>query len=121
MADLQGQKSNMLQLIDALKSELAKELALAESDPNMNYFLGDYSKTVRTRMDQLVDDIRGLDKQMDALRETIRDAFTEQKKFELALENHEKREREKSERRETAEMDEVAGNQHTRRQEEHQS
>ena len=63
-------------------------------------------------------EIRVLDTHMMKLQAEIADAFREVKKFEIAQDNIKKRAEEAEKRKETIMLDEVAGQQHRRKQEE---
>lgn len=118
LGSLENQKAQLQQAIVNLRQEVERELQAAMRQPEMGQFFGEYSKRARARQADLEKEIARLDKEMDTLRDTIAAAFAEQKKYEIALENHKRREKEEQQRRENEIMDEIAGQQHQRRQDE---
>ena len=116
LGSLENQKAQLQQAIINLKNEVEGEMQAAIAQPEMAPYFGEYSKRARAREADLQKEIAKIDKEMNTLRDTIASAFAEQKKYEIALENHKQREKEKQARRETEMMDEIAGQQHLRKQ-----
>ncbi len=67
------------------------------------------------RRKKLHETIANLGLAIDTARAEVREAFQEVKKYELARDNHERREREKVARREQNELDELGANMHQRK------
>ncbi|MDE3060615.1 MAG: flagellar FliJ family protein [Pseudomonadota bacterium] len=118
MALLESQKSQLKQVIAALKEELAMEMQLAEKQPEIAHFYGDFAKRMQKRQAEVESEIVSIDKQMEKLAGEMAEAFSELKKFEIAAENERKRIKKEKARRETILLDEIAGQQHRRRAEE---
>ncbi len=76
--------------------------------PNINF-------TALERRKKLRESIADLGLAIDAARAEVREAFQEVKKYELARDNYERREREKVARREQRELDELGANMHRRK------
>ena len=67
------------------------------------------------RRKKLGESIAKLELAIDAARAEVHEAFQEVKKYELARDNHERRERAKAARREQRELDELGPNMHQRK------
>ena len=117
MADLQQQKDDMRQAIANLQREMIEEMQSAQQQPHMSQFYGGFASRIRARQEEYEQSMSGLDTQMDELRDTIRDAFAEIKRYELALEAAKQREKQAATRRETIEMDDIAATQFVRKEE----
>lgn len=118
MAALENQKSRLEQAILHLRQEVEAEMVKAAQTPEMGNFFGGFARRMQQREQELRAEIVKLDAQMQALAGEIRTAFAELKKYEIALENAQAREREAAARRETEAMDEIAARQHDRKREE---
>jgi len=117
MTALENQKAQLEQAIVNLRQEVETEMHLASQRPEMGNFFGGFAKRMRQRELDLHAEIAKVEQQMLALAEEISIAFTELKKYEIALENAKQRAREVAARRETEAMDEIASQQHHRKQE----
>ncbi|MBY0406429.1 MAG: hypothetical protein K2Q01_01965 [Rickettsiales bacterium] len=115
---LETAKAQKEQAIIQLRQEVEREMHMASQRPEMGNFFGGFAKRMRLREQELHAEILKTDKEIDAMREEIAKAFAEQKKYEIALENAKLREKEKLARLETIAMDEIASQQHNRKQEE---
>lgn len=113
---LQEQKSRHERKIEEHSEELKREISLAAEMADMSGFFGNYSEAIKQKRRDLKNQIKKLDLKMDVLAEKVREHFSEQKKYEIALEEEIKREKKKIEKREQAFMDEVAARQHALRQ-----
>ncbi len=116
MASLENQKARLLQASKKLDDELQQEIAAASRQPEMSGFFGGFAKRIRNRQDDIAREIKKLDAAMTKLQEEIAEAFRELKKFEIAQENAKKRAQEEEKRKETILLDEVAGQQHRRKE-----
>jgi flagellar export protein FliJ len=113
----QNQKEQLKLAILALRQEVEMEMHTASQRPEMGNFFGGFAKRMRARESELYAEIEKLDKQMETLQAEIILAFAELKKYEIALENAKERARVTAARRETEAMDEIASQQHHRKQE----
>jgi len=118
MAALENQKSQLLLLSAKLREELASEIKQASKNPEMGSFFGDFSKRMQKRQEEIAGEVRQLEKQMAELNIHIIEAFSELKKFEIALDNAKKRAEAEEKRKEAIQMDEIAEQQHRRKMEE---
>jgi flagellar biosynthesis chaperone FliJ len=117
MAALEKEKSDLEFAVITLQEELQREIAMAEKQPDMAQFFGDFAKRIQNRQQQLAVEIKSVDKKIEMLREEITVAFGELKKYEIALENDRRRKLEEQNRKDTIVLDEIAGQQHRRKQE----
>ena len=117
MGALENQKNQLLLLSKTLHEELVREMELATKTPEMQNFFGDFAKRIKNRQTEIAKEVQALDKQMDALRAEISEAFSELKKYEIALENANLRLAQAEQRKETIELDEIASQQHIRKTE----
>lgn len=113
---LQEQKSRHERKIEEHTEELKREISLAAEMVDMSGFFGNYSESIKQKRRDLKKQIEKLDLKMDALAEKVREHFSEQKKYEIALEEQVKREKKKQDMREQVFLDEVAARQHMQRQ-----
>ncbi len=112
MVQLENQKTELQQASVNLQKELEQEMQMAKKQVEMSGFFGGFAKRIQKRQDEIAQEIRSLDKQMTKLNDEIAEAYGELKKFEIALENAKRRASENERRKETIEMDEIAGQQH---------
>ncbi len=82
-----------------------------------NYF-GEFAKRIKARQELLREEIIIIDAKIAQLNEEIFIAFTELKKFEIALENAKQKKAAEENRKETIMLDEVASQQYHRKQQE---
>lgn len=117
MGALVSQRTQLEELSTKLQQELLREMEMAGKQPEMGSFFGGFARRIQTRQEGIATEMRSLDEQMAALREEIAMEFGELKKFEIARENARKRAEAEASRKETIALDEIAGQQHRRRQE----
>jgi flagellar export protein FliJ len=112
MGSLESQKGQLLAMVERIRDEMKREIELAQKNAELGMLFGDYVKRIRAREVAAHKEVKELEKKMDVLREEIRDAFIELKKFETARDNRKKELRQKADRRETEQLDEIAGQRH---------
>lgn len=117
MVALENQKAQLLQASAKLDEELQSEIKLASKTPEMGQFFGGFSNRIKNRQQEIVFEVKKLDKQIDELNIEIGIAFSELKKYEIALANAKQREKAAHERKLTIEMDEIAQQQFGRKTE----
>ncbi len=117
MAALENQKIQLLQASARLDEELASEIKTASKTPELGQFFGGFSNRIKNRQLDIAREVAKLDKQIETLNNEIRDAFSELKKFEIALENAKFKLKAAQERMLTIEMDEIAQQQFSRKTE----
>lgn len=118
LGNIELQKTELQQTSAKLHEELLSEMELAKKQTEMSAFFGDFAQRIKNRQAQLAQEITALDKQMEKLREEISIAFGELKKYEIALENAKQSQRAEQNRKETIILDEIAAQQHRRKQRE---
>jgi len=116
MGSLENQKSQFEQASKKLQEELHNEMSLAKKQPEMSGFFGDFAKRIKKRQEVIANEIRKIEQQMEKLRDEIAIAFGELKKYEIALENSKARAKDEQNRRDTIQLDEIAGQQHRRKE-----
>lgn len=114
---LENQREEIHTIINGLSNQLRDELKAAQTMPEMAHFFGDYSVTIKKRQEMMHGHLRRLEAELMKLADQIRERFSEMKKYELVLANHEKRAREAANKREQQAMDEVAIRGYIRRHE----
>ncbi len=115
---LENQKQQLLDTSKKLNDELQNEMKIAAQKPEMGGFFAGFSKRIQERQKVLAQEVRKLDQQIAKLTDEARIAFGEVKKYEIAKANAEKRAAKERARKETIELDEIAGNQDRRRKKE---
>ncbi|MDX2112560.1 MAG: flagellar export protein FliJ [Alphaproteobacteria bacterium] len=118
LGNLEGQKAQLEEVLRSLSAELAKELELAGGQPEMSGFFGGFAKRIQQRQDAIHQEIKKIEIEITKTRDEISDAFSEQKKYEIAADNAKKRAAEEQNRKETLALDEVAEQQHRRKNKE---
>ncbi|MDX1974560.1 MAG: flagellar FliJ family protein [Rickettsiales bacterium] len=116
MTNLENQKNQLRTSLINLQKELEQEMALAGQQAEMAGFFGDFSKRIRKRQETIVFEIQALDIQIVKLSDEISVAFAELKKFEIARDNAKKCEQAAQNRKDTIMLDEIAIQQHRRKE-----
>lgn len=115
---LESQKEQLIRRLETIRRELLREQEMASRQPEMSGFYGNYAERIRNRELEIAQEIGKLDRQMNQLSEQIRDSFGELKKFEILRERKLKEQREQEDRRETAQLDDIASVRDARRKRE---
>lgn len=97
-------------------SELQAEQKAASERGEPSYTLAAYSERIRQRRFLLADNIQKLEIQIISVREEMQDLFKELKTLEITQENRRQRALKEQTQRENQEMDEIALQQFTRKQ-----
>lgn len=90
-----------------LKDELAREAALAASQPDMARYFGEFAKGNEQKQENLREKKVTLVQIIEVQRDQITEAFSELKQMEIAKENRDDEEAATANRKETAELDEI--------------
>lgn len=117
VVDLEILRAGIERQMVRLDEELEQERKVATQDYEAGFGFTNYRKSNRERRANLEASREETIDRIAAAQEEVNAAFRELKKYEVVLENWERRERQKQERREQAEMDE-AGLQGFRRKQE---
>lgn len=118
IAQLEAQKQKLIDQSKKLEEELQEEIQLAATQPAMGGFFGDFADRIRKKREELAVAAAQIERSIQQVMETLRDAFGELKKYEIAKEQRVQREKEKRARLENAQLDEVAISQYARREKE---
>jgi hypothetical protein len=91
MIVIEEERKQLLLLSERLREEHAREMRLATEEPKMAAFFGAYSIRIKQRQENIVQEIKRLDKAVEEKSDAIREEFSEQKKYEIAHEHAKKR------------------------------
>lgn len=114
MVALENEKAQLEAAMRRLEGQLAKEAELAKTSTDLNRYFGDFAVRIKKRQEQLLVEIQKTEKKIAVLHGEITVEYGELKKYEIALQNAQKREAEEQNRKEIIAMDEVASRQHQR-------
>ncbi len=117
VVDLEILRAGIERQMQALDDQLEQERKIATQNYDASFGFAAYRKANRERRANLEVSREEVIDRIAAAQEEVNDAFRELKKYELVLENWEKRERQKQEKREQAELDEAGLQGFRRRQE----
>ncbi len=115
LAGLEKLADKMHQDLEQLEAELNNEQRAAAGSIEGTIAFPAFVAAALERRKKLRESIADLGLAIDAARAEVREAFREVKKYELAQDNHERREREKVARRERRELDELGASMHRRK------
>ncbi len=115
LGNLEGQKAQLEEAIRKLSQELAREMELAGKQPEMSGFFGGFAKRIQQRQEAMHQEIKKIEIEITKTRDEISEAFSEQKKYEIAADNAKKRAGEEQNRKDTIALDEIAEQQHRRK------
>ncbi len=114
--------TDLEKLEDKLKADLAnidadleRERAVATKAPEMAFTYPAFASAAKQRKEKIQRSIDEVARETERAREQVQAAFQEVKKYELALEAAEKRQRDKLKRREQAALDEMGLALHARK------
>ncbi len=115
LAGLEELADKMHQDLEQLEAELNNEQRAAAGSMEGTIAFPAFVAAALARRKKLRESIADLGLAIDAARAEVREAFQEVKKYELAQDNYERREREKVARRDQRELDELGANIHQRK------
>ena len=115
LAGLEELSDKLRQDLENLEAELQHEQSAAASSVEGTIAFPAFVAAALERRKKLRVSIANLDLAIEAAREEVREAFQEVKKYELARDNHDKRERERIAKREQNALDELGVNLHRRK------
>jgi hypothetical protein len=117
MIALEEERRQLVQLSEKLHAEHLREMQLASEEPKMAGFFGAYSARVKERQEKIKKEIVRLDGAIMEKTEAIRAEFSEQKKYEIALEHAKKRLADEVRMRLAQRFDEIGSQQYIRQKE----
>lgn len=115
IGSVENQKQQLIHLSRKLDEDLKQEMEMASQRADVSQFFGGFAKRIQKRQREIAQEIKTLDKKLDALTEAARVAFSEVKKFEIAKEKSVTRAKKEAARKEGSELDEIAGQQDSRK------
>ncbi len=115
LVGLEELSDKLHQDLENLEAELRHEQSAATGSVEGTIAFPAYVAAALERRKKLRVSIANLDLAIEAAREEVREAFREVKKYEIARDNHEKRERERIAKREQTELDELGVTLHQRK------
>ncbi len=115
LAGLEELVDEMHQDLEQLEAEVNNEQRVAADSIEGTFAFPAFVVAALERRKKLSESIANLGLVIDAARAEVREAFQEVKKYELAQDNYERREREKIARREQRELDELGADMHQRK------
>jgi flagellar export protein FliJ len=115
VADLETLRASFQDEVAQLEAELGREQEAARGSLDSLATLQGYYQHVRERRGRLARSVAEVAAALEVAREEAAEAFRELKKYETALENHQKRERAQIDKRQQNELDEVGLGMHRRK------
>jgi flagellar export protein FliJ len=115
LAGLEELADKMHQDLAQLEAELNNEQRAAAGSMEGTIAFPAFVAAALERRRKLRESIAALGLAIDTARTEVREAYQEVKKYELAQDNYQRREREKVARRERRELDELGANMHRRK------
>ena len=112
LAALQERRDALTRQDELLVQALQDELALAASMPTVAHFFSNFSAHTDRQRQSLAKEMAKMDRTIEQVKQQVMDVFAELKKYEIALEQHQKRLKEQQARREQQQMDEIAAYRH---------
>ena len=104
---LEDGRDKLIAHMERLQEQLIQELEAASVMPDLRGFFGDFSDAIKKKQRQMATKVVQFEQQIQELNQEVAIHFSELKKYEIARENHQKREKNKRDKREQAELDEV--------------
>jgi flagellar FliJ protein len=114
LGDLERQRGQLIQASLKLSDELQQEIEFASGLPEMGNFFGNFSKRIQKRQQDIAVEVRKVDVKAEEVRKQIAEAFSETKKYEIALENWEREQLVEANRKETILLDDIGIQQYGR-------
>ncbi len=115
LADLEALADKMRRDLVELEAELESEQRSAAASIEGTVAFPAFVAAALERRKRLRESIANLEVATEAARAEVREAFEEVKKYELARDNHEQRERERLAKREQAALDELGVSMYARK------
>lgn len=104
---LERQRAVLVQASIKLAQELQNEIELASDLPEMGNFFGNFSRRIQDRQEFISAEVRKLDIEAEKVRQEMMEAYSEVKKYEIALDNWTKAQNREIERKENNALDEI--------------
>lgn len=108
LGGLEGLMADLVRRLAQLEDEVLREQRQAASSSIGNFIYGAYARNVIQRRETLKKSMTALQLEIDTARQAVAAAFQEVKRYEIAKERMDEREREEASRREQIEQDDLA-------------
>lgn len=118
LGDLERQRAQLIQASLRLSEELQHEIDLATALPEMGNFFGNFSQRIQRRQQDISKEVRKVDLAAEEVRKKIAEAFSETKKYEIALDNWNRMQLAEQNRKDTILLDDMGIQQFRRIKEE---
>ncbi len=115
LAGLEGLGDKLRKDLEGLEAELQQEQSAATNSIEGTIAFPAFVAAALERRKRLRVSIANMDLAIEASREEVREAYQEVKKYELARDNHQRRERDRLALRERNALDELAATLHLRK------
>jgi flagellar export protein FliJ len=115
LSELEALGQKLRNDLEVLEAELQQERSAATGSAEGTLAFPPFVAVALERRKKLRVSIANLDLGIEAAREEVREAYLEVKKYELARDNYERRERDKRALRERKELDELGATLHQRK------
>ena len=116
MAELEAMRREFEDKRKELEASLADERQFGERSPLGAYAYPSFARATSERRLKLDQSIQNIDRELEATKETLAEAYRELKKIELLEEGRVQRAKQAEARREQSELDEIALEAHHRQQ-----
>lgn len=105
--ELEAMRQNFSDRIIQIDNEIAAEMKSAQIDPVLAGNIGRFIEAARDRQFRLRESLAEIDRELEAARDEVTEAFQEKKRFELVLERRKAERRRAADRREQLRLDEI--------------
>ena len=116
LAELENMQADFMMRCRQLDEELEREKATAAGDPAGSYRFSDFVRATLMRRTALLDSLRRIEAEIEAMRDEVHAAFQELKKLELFEARQQTARRQERDRREQAVLDDIGLARHRRGQ-----
>ncbi len=113
---IEEKRQECVDKIERMQKELDDEMAQAQAQAHLSQFFGDFQKRIKYQQNIEKDNIVRHDRQIFGLKQQMQEVFAELKKLEIAEQNAKDAAKKKAATREQNELDEIAGQAHSRKQ-----
>lgn len=100
---------------DSFEAAIEAEAQKLDGDPERGKDFSQFKAATKIKIAEMQEQIDFLEVGINKERDKLRDAFAEQKRYEIALENKIEEEKDEQKKRETKAFDELAGNNHRKK------
>lgn len=114
LRELEERSASIEHAIGGLENAIVEEKASAAKSMDAISAYGGFVRASLDRRDVLREDLQAADAEVETARDELVDMFAEVKRYEISLENHQRRERKELERRAQESLDEASLNMHRR-------